>query len=212
MNMSKRTKFLLILGMVLLGLIFGVSVFMPRFQQDLVISEQLAVESEASYAEYSREEMIGEADAIFIGKVSSIFPGRWNQDSGQYWQQEGNAAIYFHQIDVTIEKLLVDTIGLSEQVTLTILGNSPINSSETDEVAIAGEVAHNLKVGDEAIFFVVARELGWKDGTRPIIRFLGDPREGYLLLGSDGLYHSSGQNLESISLDDLRKQIAENRR
>ena len=36
------------------------------------------------------EQVIDDADVILIGKVASLSPSRWNQDSGEYWE-DGNS-------------------------------------------------------------------------------------------------------------------------
>lgn len=104
--------------------------------------------------------------------------------------------------------MLFDSIGADKNVIITVLGGSPSGSVD-GAVQISDNVAHNLKVGDEAVFFVVKRNLAWQNGTYPILRFMGNPMMGYLLKGNDGLYRLEGaQNNPGISINQLVEQIA----
>src|SRR5690606_34745516 len=120
---------------------------------------------ETSYDEVPLDQMLAEAEAIFIGDVISITPAKWNQDSGQYWYEEGKLALPFHEIEIATTQVLFDSIGIGKDVVITVLGASPVGSMDR-AIEITGDVAHSLQAGDEAIFFVVERELAWQNETR----------------------------------------------
>lgn len=158
--------------------------------------EDVTVEQFASYAFLTREQMTNEAEAIFTGRVMSVSPTRWNQDSGEPWS--GGLLIY--QVEMEVDQAIVDVIGLDKRVTLTILGNSPLD----------GRADHDLKVGDQGVFFVRKTELDWQGGTRPIIQLLGVPSNSYFLSDASGLY--TGALLDKpTSLTDIISQIASQR-
>lgn len=159
------------------------------------------------YADYTLEDMMTQADAIFIGEVTAVLPPRWNQDSGEYW--EGAEAMQIHQLEVAIHESVVDTLGLGEKVTITMLGTNPIRM-EDYTIDVTEGLPHGLEIGYQGVFFVIGIEFPWRDRTRPMIGFLGNPIEGYLLAGSDGLYYSPLVP-DGISLDELTVQIIENR-
>jgi hypothetical protein len=75
----------------------------------------------------TRTQMIAEADAIFVGQVTDISPTSWNQDSGEYWEQEIEGttltAMPIHQLELAVTQPIVNEIGLSETAVLTIRSN-----------------------------------------------------------------------------------------
>lgn len=157
------------------------------------------------YIFMSPNEMMEQADAIFMGTVSGISPTRWNQDSGEPYPCEplGDCPLELHYIEVQITRPLVDTIGLGETITLTVLGASPLDVSEAE---------HDLQVGDQALFFVRQTEVGWRGGeTRPAIMFMTAPGSSYFKYGDDGLYHYTGPEPATYTLEELIAQIGSKR-
>lgn len=49
--------------------------------------ENTVVSFETESVYFIQEELLAEADIIFVGKVLTISPTRWNQDSGEYWTE-----------------------------------------------------------------------------------------------------------------------------
>lgn len=171
----------------------------------------VAVGGKAIYIEYTFEETMAQADAIFIGEVTAISSPRWNQDSGEYWAYEegGNPPMQLSQLDVVIRQALVDTLGLGEKVTITVLGENAVQLEDYTIDSSTGS-PHALEIGNQGVFFVISTQFPWRDGKRPVIGFLGYPPDSYLLAGRDDLYYSQLVP-EGISLDDLVKQINETR-
>jgi hypothetical protein len=171
---------------------------------------------EASYDFLSRDEMIAQADAIILGRVVDISPARWNQDSGEIWQQSGFTVVPYHEVEIEVLNVLADpgALSLGDSLAITVLGGSPAGSIQSGGSEISRHAEHDLQVGDQAAFFVVSRELAWRGGTttrqavRPIVRFMGEPRRSYLTLENDGLYHSSDPGEKPTSLESLAGHIA----
>ena len=218
--MNAKVKLVLLLGVFFIGLVLGAVILSATsfFQktttsatskQEILVEDPVSAVSFAMYAEYTLEDMMDQADAIFIGEVATISTPRWNQDSGEYWEGEGAAAMQLHQLEILISQSLVDTLGLGEKVTITILGINPVRMEDYTIDFTRGS-PHGLEVGNQGVFFVISSEFPWRDGKRPIIGFLGNPQEGYLLLGADGLYHSALVP-DGISLNELTRQITESR-
>ena len=208
---------------------------------------------QAEYVQFSRDEMMRSADMIFVGKVLSITPTKWNQDSGEYWEaitEEGvneqgesltttHSGWPIHEIELVVAQSLInDSEAIEKSIVLTVLGKSPVDQeppgNDTEVVTVVGEAPYSLQVGDEVVIFAVYTEIAWRDpdqpirlvpagdgtsyfdiGKRAIIGFISSPADSYLIKGEDGLYHSSSESNEvavPVTLEDLRKQIAEQQR
>lgn len=221
--MSNRMRFITIVASALLvGLVAGLALtFLEmRRKESVHLSPQYQHASglvviNASYAAISREERIAQADVILVGRVTNISPTRFNQDSGEYWEDTNSPRTIspIHQIEVTVLRPIVDTIGVGDAVVITVLGNSPLEQplGSAAGIIMAGSPGHSLEVGDQVIAFLSQRDLIWRDGTRPVLMFMGDPNESCLVLGSDGLYHDNGLDKEPLSLEALITQVAQKR-
>lgn len=199
--MIPRWKLLLI-GSLILGLAIGLTfVFIePRLPEQKVIVEQ-----QASYKYLAREEMIDSADAIFRGKVFSISPTHWNQDSGEEWNDNaigGDSGFQVHEVEIEVLQAIVDGVGLDKRISITLIGSSPLD----------GYGDHNLKEGVEAVFFMRQTEIAWREGgTRPIFELMTAPVYSYFQLGGDGLFHDERPDGRPLSLEDIVKSIAQRR-
>ncbi|MCX7680847.1 MAG: hypothetical protein N2508_02580 [Anaerolineae bacterium] len=178
------------------------------------------VEFEAEYIALTREQMIDQADLIFLGEVSHISPTRWNQDSGEYWDDDETRDLYdtalpYHEIELIVIQPIVDAVGVEEQVIITVLGNSPVGPEPQTggfTVIVAGAPSHDLKVGDRVVVFARQGEIAWRGGMRPAILLMGVPRDSYLIQGEDGLYHHRQPDVEEpVSLEALSAHIARRR-
>jgi hypothetical protein len=200
---------------------------------------------ESSYALEPRTEMIKTADAIFAGRVTDISPTQYNQDSGEYWEQttvEGaglettHTALPVFTIELTVDAVWVDEVGLGETAVLTQVGYKPIDV--TDPVLNSGETTQStftsdwpLQIGDEIIAFIVQREIAWWDGQpvraipyedgfsfeigqREVLRFANAPLDTYLLRQEDGRYASLPGAYEPwppLTLNEFSHEIAQYR-
>ena len=204
--MSKWFHMLTLVGMLLPGLV----ACSPEQEQTTPMAAPY--EFEASYVWLSRDDMIAQADSIFVGRVVSFSPARWNQDSGEDWKGVG-ANLPYHEITATVEQPIVDAIGLGEQATITVLGGSPAGSIQSGSVVIADKPEHTLRAGDQAVFFLRLADLAWRPGpdmqeaSRPVTMFLGAPNVSYLTLEEDGLYHSQAPEEPPQTLDALVTKI-----
>lgn len=209
---------------------------------DLLVTSPTAVPTSAGqtvevildYELLSRAQMIAAADAIFVGQVNDISPTSWNQDSGQYWEQEIEGttitATPVHQLKVAVLQPIVDQVGLGETAVLTVSGKSPGDNGLvqiTESLQLGGTVDYDLQVGDRVILFATEREISWWSGDepmryeaargefvgprRPVLAFTNLPAASYLLLGEDGLYHPQPPASESddgpVSLATLLGEI-----
>ncbi len=224
--MNRRLTFMLA-GALIVGLVVGLAVVFFEVQaRNRGLSSPISVSTNFSYAALTREEMIDQADLIFVGQVVHITPTRWNQDSGEYWDEEEtpdlDSALLYHEIELTVIRPVVDTLGVGEKVILTVLGNSPVGpqpevpglriNSRPVIIEDSDSPVHDLKVGDQAVVFAERREIAWRGGMRPALMLMGYPQDSYLVQGEDGLYHFWRPELEPpVSLETLIAQIAERR-
>lgn len=211
--------------------------------------ENITVNFETESVYFTQEELLKGADLIFAGKVLAISPTRWNQDSGEYWTEtteegmttEGeqltttHSAWPIYEVELSVIQPIVDEIGVSQEVVLTLLGKSPIDTVTSDtasDVQVDAETV-NLQIGQELIVFAMQTDLAWRDPTRPIelitspdgtsyfdigkrsiITLMGVTANAYLVKGSDGLYYYSekaSNRQEPISLDSLIQDISQKR-
>lgn len=206
--MVARKLKLMLIGTLIIGLITGLTLVglkVSRGEQTQNPAESaysnIVIDQQASYISLSREEMIEQADIIFLGRVVNISPTRWNQDSGEPWYDNViGSGLQLHYIEFEVLQPIVDTLGLKQQVTITALGASPLE----------GQADHSLQVGNEALVFAVETDLVWRDGTRPILELAGAPEDAHFIRGQDGLYYGRWTD-RPVSLDELVGQIAQRR-
>ena len=149
------------------------------------------IETHASYAAMSLTQRMQQADAIVEGVVTDISPVRWNQDSGEYWEDTDangetvDRALAYYTIEVTPLQHIVSDAGVRDTLTLTVIATGPI---DVEAVTATAGHADSLQVGNEV--FVMARktDLAWRGGTRRIWQLLGMPKESYYVRDGDGLY------------------------
>lgn len=150
-------------------------VFEPKAQIEMLLETAVSsptippeISIETSYALLPPDEMIGTADAIYSGRITAISPTQFNQDSDLGSTQ---TALPIFTVEMTVDEVFVDDIGLAETAVLTQVGNSPL----------AQDSDWSLRVGDEIIAFVVQRRA---------LRFSNAPADTYLLRQANGRYAS----------------------
>jgi hypothetical protein len=148
------------------------------------VEENITVSFETESVYFTQEELVAEAELIFAGKVLTISPTRWNQDSGEYWTEtteegitaEGERLTTTHspwpvyEVKLSVTQPIVDEIGVGSEVVLTLLGKSPIDDATNDAentIQVDAETV-NLQIGQELIVFAMQTELAWRDPERPI--------------------------------------------
>jgi len=157
------------------------------------------------YAMLTREEMIKRADAIFMGKVIDISSTLWNQNNGEYWEDEnGNdefSPLQLHYVQMEVTRPIVGNIVAGERITITVLGRSPLD----------GISDHALRLGKQAVVFLSQTEIIWRDGKRAIWGFTNAPDISADIESKDGLYYSP-QNQALLTFDELLQEVSEKRR
>jgi hypothetical protein len=109
---SPRLRLTLV-GALVVGLLAGVTLafLQARIQEQEESTPPdttIEIKQLYSYISLTREEMIDRAQIIFVGKVTSIPPTQWNQDSGEAWAD----GLMLHYIELEVLEPIVDTIGL----------------------------------------------------------------------------------------------------
>lgn len=159
------------------------------------------VTTEASYIELPIEMMMQEADSIFTGKVIHISETRWNQDNGRFWAE----GLPYHTVTFSLISPIVGTD--QEEVVITVIGDSPLDSEES---GLSIESGQSLSIGEEVAVFARETEIVWREpARRPVTMFMSSPTLSTLLKGEDGLYHAA--NGEKYSHDELVTQVQKNR-
>lgn len=202
--------------MVVTGILVGSSVFStgkPAVTNEVAEAKTRPYHFEATYGAKSRAEQIAQADAVFVGRVTDVLPARWNQDTGEYWVEEGLTTLPYHEINVNVVRPLFDRIGLEQQIAITVLGGSPAGTIGSAKVPIAPEADHDLKVGDERVFFVSKTSIAWRGGTvgnqatRPVTVLAAYPKYSYLRVEADGLLRSENPEERAITLSELVSRL-----
>ena len=202
--MNRQSRIILLILFVFGLLTYYVLTFMrPKAQQE--VTQEVVVVQQASYLDVTREDMVEVADAIFLGNVVAVSSTRWNQDSGEEWNDDvvdGGSGLQIHIVEVEILQPIVDTIGLDKTVEITVLGRSPKD----------GYADHALQKDSQAVFFIMKTELAWRGNeTRPVFIFIGAPAYSYFMKRSDGLYHDERSEALALSFEDIVNFVAERR-
>ncbi len=144
-----------------------------------------------TYKDLSFEEMATAADLVVAGQIAAISPTRWNQDSGEFWEdtfvdgygrQVADTALPYYEVTVAAQRTLVDGAGLDlapgAPVVFTVIGQSPAAAPGTAGVLVSAghaDGAIDLAVGSPAVVFARRADMAWRGGTRAILQPLGNP-------------------------------------
>ena len=189
---------------------------------------------DSTYEYVPFETMIKEAGVIVAGKVIAVGETRWNQDSGEYWEEtfkDGDyetivSALPYYEITMSVDQLLADSLGVKDgQLIITVIGTSPVDNQE-----LASPI--HPKSGEEIVAFVRQGEIGWRSGPitynkddgsletgrKAAILFLGGPDNSHLLKNESGLYYRPSakdspveEQISPMSLEDLTKIVQDKR-
>lgn len=170
------------------------------------------------------ETMVKDADVIVVGKVMTVGETRWNQDSGEYWEEifqyDGYetivSALPYYEITMSVDRLIADSLGIkSNQLVITVIGTSPIDAED-----LASSI--HPKDGDEIVAFVRQGEIGWfrgeitydkengvlETGRKATILFMGGPDNSHLLRNQDGFYYRPSAEYSPFPpLEELTRAI-----
>jgi hypothetical protein len=164
-------------------------------------TEEFTVIQEASYVAISLEALYIDSQLIVVAEVTDISSTSWNQDNGEFWDDEGTTgetAFQVHTVHVQINQAILNEISAGNTVELTVIGPSPTDNP------LAGD--HDLMVGDQVMVFARQNEIAWRGGTKTVVYFVGPPFDSYFTLEEDGLFHGNLLD-EPTSLQDLIDQI-----
>lgn len=178
---------------------------------------RMTVEVERSYVLLSFEQMVDQADTIFLGQVQHISPTRWNQDSGEYWQEtidEGNGlqttftAVPYYEVQFSVERSILGApIG-----PLTVTSGSDLQIQKGDRLIVF--VHHGLlpwrKAGEPGRLVESPAGRTLDMDQRPVVTFYQEPMSSLFYQGPDGLYHSledASQQVKPFSLEELERLV-----
>ena len=245
-EMKHIKSFGIIVGLASLGVFLGIGLHLfNTLPVKYGASPVLSVSSKPyppdaghfTYAYESFDWMNKNADVIVAGRVMAVGETKWNQDSGEYWEEVFQddsgyetiiSAMPYYEITMSVDRLVADSPGIKEgQLIITVIGFSPL-----DQQAEASPF--HPKNGDEIVAFVRQGEIGWysgeitynreaglETGRKVVMLFMGGPDNSHLLRNENGLYYrpsakeSPFSALEeltaAIPLDELAELIQEKR-
>lgn len=214
--MSKWTTLTVWTTAAALGI--GLGVFASPELSPLHDSE-VTVRYSAEYVELTEQEMMQNADVIFVGRVRHISDTRWNQDDEQPWKSSAEdnhvVALPLHELEIEVERKLVDKrpplkhrgnvrVQEGENTVLTVLGNSPWSFHD--------HAHHDLVPGDRAVLFARYSDLAWRGhGTKPVLQLVGVPSQAHFIEEQQGLFYNRRQPEQAKTLDELNRGILKSR-
>jgi len=180
-----------------------------------VPTEQKLLRVYGSYADVPIDEQIRAANIIFAGTVTDISKTRWNQDSGEYWEEVVKSdvgetirtASQYYTIKLIVDRAIVDAKE-GQELTVTVAGSSPMDPAySVDESS-----EYKLSIGAQVVMFVRHSELAWRNGVHPILQLMSAPDRSYFIRGKDGLYRTAQLDMQGgrekpVSLDELVVRI-----
>lgn len=159
------------------------------------------------YRDMRAPEAIKAADLAVHGIVTDVSPTKWNQDSGEYWEdfsEDGRtrypALPYFNVRLSEASKITEGRGAIDREVTITVLGLSPEDT----------EAEHTFEVGNELIVLVRHSKLAWRDGKRKILQFVGSPMQSHFYRAENGNFYLAdpAQKGKGRNLDELSSELA----
>jgi hypothetical protein len=170
---------------------------------------EITIVSHALYPEIPEKDLGQLADVILEGRVLSISPTQWNQDSGEYWERGSNdpvGPLQVHFITVEVLSIISDRtrrIQASDRIQIAQWGSSPADSEYAD---------HALRSGDHILAYLVEDALSWRGGPKTIgLFFAAFPYDAYYQIGEDGrLYKNNYDNNQLVATNQtLNEKIIE---
>jgi hypothetical protein len=167
-------------------------------------------------------EMARTADVVVAGEVVAISPTRWNQDSGQYWEETrvdaagrstSETALPYYEVTVRAARPIVSDarrpLAAGGTLVLTVIGASPLDARHPARGPMPAETnALGVGVGDTAVFFADATSLAWRSGSRAVLVPVGDPaRSTIAYTGGGRLTGTRDAAVAATSLDGLAARV-----
>ncbi len=159
------------------------------------------------YRDMDLADVAKSAELAMHGVVTEVSPTKWNQDSGEYWEdfsEDGTtrtpALPYFNVRLSEAEDLVGRRSPIGREVVIRVLGISPLDAESEH---------NNFKTGDELVALVRHTNLTWRDGTRRIIEFVGNPMQSHFYKAEDGQFYLAdpGQKGRGLILKELSSAI-----
>lgn len=176
-------------------------------------SKITGVEYSATHTYYSHDDMMKKADAIIVGEVTSISPARWNQESGEFWQDDWQTPLPYYEVKINVTESLADKLKVGPEVAITIIGSSSTGTDSASKVQVGGEQLP-LQIGEQAVFFVRSGQIAWRtegstSGVRDVVMLLNVPDYSYLLKQADGRYRlqDPAEKEKLVSIEELREKV-----
>ncbi len=179
------------------------------------VTPEIHREQLLSYRGMSIEQVIDEAEAILIGQVISLSPSRWNQDSGEYWEDETSqiASLQYYEVTLEVTEAVVDRIGLDDKPVITVLGPG---LAEADSGADARDIQRtqtdsiSFHAGEKVLLFLRRVPLAWRGGSVEKIMLAGGPQGKYTLTDDNRALNASTPERDT-TLSALLEQITARR-
>lgn len=181
----------------------------PTAEETQAVVETVVVQME-SVGVTSLEDMVTYSQLIFVGQITDISPTTWNQDSGEFWNDEETGevfALHVHTVELGIVQSIVNELSASDSVQITTIGGSPIDGV----ILEVGENQYQIgddpgayQVGDQVLVFARQTDIAWRGGTKSVLYFV--PEVDMFTIDEDGVYN--GNYLEEpVALQELIDQI-----
>lgn len=199
-------KYFILTILIVIGLSLFVVSKVGSNLGELSIDNNMRANVHTSYAEVPIDEQIEKADVIVAGTVVDVSPTKWNQDSGEYWEELGgdeeveqpHVAVAYYTIIVATEQPIIANEGLSSTVEVTVVGISPLDEKDAE---------FSIDIGDNVVILASEAKLAWRNGERSVLKFLSAPEASLYQQGEDGLYRI-GFSTEGVTFEELVARIA----
>lgn len=142
--------------------------------------------------------------------MPGISETRWNQDSGEYWEEivkdeeTLHTALPYYTMEFAVVQPIIN-VQRGETLVVTVIGTSPLEKQHAEDSE------YGLRVGSEVVMFVRHSEMAWRDGKRPILQLMSAPEKSCFVRGNDGLYQTAHQGERRLSLEELIIRIEQER-
>ena len=158
------------------------------------------------------EQVIDDAEAILMGKVTSLSPSRWNQDSGEYWEDDSDMALQYYEVTLEVTDAVVDEIGFGDRAIITVLGPSPADLAPRTDSEVQHTQADSIpfQEGEKVLLFIEKVPLAWRSGLVERVVLVGGPQGKYTIT-DDGRALNACMSKRDSTLSALLEQIAARR-
>lgn len=184
------------------------------------------VVSHVTYEQVSFDAMAATAQGVYAGTIADVSRTKWNQDSGEYWEEtltdaQGletiEAALPYYEVTLDVERPIVDEVGAvadaaggQRRMVFTVVGMSPADEIDAAREALGigtGEDHAHIAAGQPAVVFAKTSTIAWRGGSRTVLQLIGDPRQSIVPVAIDGEVATDGESGAPATLDALVEQV-----